>query len=149
MTVSVCLTGEVIWIVPDVEARLRSPVPDAVSVIGLLPVELMDTLCPVMPIGILEVMFETLLMLLLNIFTSLLKSILLPAPAVSSTSPVVLVSRTPPPAVIDMLPVDAVVRVRLFAPVLLRAIPCPARVSEDEDDTPLALLMEKLERFTF
>ena len=88
-------------------------------------------------------------MLLLNIFTPLFISIKLPPPAVSSISPVVVVINAPPPAVSDMLPVDAVVIVRLFAPVLLRAIPCPARVSEDEEDTPFALLMEKLERFTF
>ena len=88
-------------------------------------------------------------MLLLNIFTPLFISIKLPTPAVSSTSPVVLVSRTPPPAVIDMFPVDAVVIVRLFAPDEFSAIPCPARVSEDEDDTPVALLTEKFDRFTF
>ena len=104
----------------------------------------------VMAIETLEVeILGALTMLLPNIFTPLFISIKLPTPAVSSTSPVVLVSRTPPPAVSDILPVDAVVIVRLFAPVLLRAIPCPARVSEEEDDTPFALLMEKLERFTF
>jgi hypothetical protein len=48
-----------------------------------------------------------------------------------------------------MLPVEAVVIVMLFVPVLLRAIPCPARVSEEEDDKPFALLMEKFAIFKF
>ena len=86
---------------------------------------------------------------LLNIFTPLFISIKLPTPAVSSTSPVVEVSRRPPPAVRLMFPVEAVVRVRLFAPVEFNAIPCPASVSEDEDDRPVAFEMEKLDRFTF
>jgi hypothetical protein len=86
---------------------------------------------------------------LLNIFTPLFISIKLPTPAVSSTSPVVEVSRRPPPAVRLMLPVEAVVRVRLFAPDEFSAIPCPVRVNEEEDDTPVAFEMEKLDRFTF
>ena len=104
----------------------------------------------VMAIEVLDVeILGALTMLLLNIFTPLFISIKLPTPAVSSTSPVVEVSRTPPPAVIEILPVEAVVIVRLFVPDEFRAIPCPERVSEEEDETPVALLTEKLETFIF